>query len=64
MMLIRKNMHEGFMGEKSKVKQLTLRMSENLHRELKITAVKEGRTMGEVTIELIKEYLKKTSGPL
>ena len=52
------------MGEKAKVKQLTLRMSENLHRELKITAVKQGRTMGEVTIELIKEYLKKASDPL
>lgn len=52
------------MDEKIKVKQLTLRMSEHLHRELKLTAVKEGRTMGEVTIELIKAYLKKASDPL
>ena len=56
--------NEEFMGEKTKVKQLTLRMSENLHREFKITAVKQGRTMGEVTIELIKEYIKKESDPL
>jgi DNA-binding transcriptional regulator YiaG len=29
------------------------------HREFKVTAVKEGRTMGDVTIELIRQYLKK-----
>jgi len=34
------------------------------HRKFKVTAVKEGRTMGDVTIELIRQYLKKTSDPL
>ena len=52
------------MDEKLKLKQLTLRMPENLHKELKMTAVKEGRTMGNVTIELIRQYLKKESDPL
>lgn len=54
----------GSMGEKVKVKQLTLRMPEYLHKEFKLNAVKEGRTMGEVTIELIRQYLKKSSDPL
>ena len=52
------------MGEKTKIKQLTLRLPEHLHREFKLTAVKEGRTMGEVTIELIRKYLKRASDPL
>ena len=59
-----KEMYEGPMDEKLKLKQLTLRMPENLHREFKVTAVKEGRTMGDVTIELIRQYLKKASDPL
>jgi predicted HicB family RNase H-like nuclease len=52
------------LDEKLKLKQLTLRMPEHLHREFKVTAVKEGRTMGDVTIELIRQYLEKTSDPL
>jgi predicted HicB family RNase H-like nuclease len=52
------------LDEKLKLKQLTLRMPENLHREFKVTAVKEGRTMGDVTIELIRQYLEKISDPL
>lgn len=57
-------LYEGLMDEKLKLKQLTLRMPENLHKEFKVTAVKEGRTMGDVTIELIRQYLKKASDPL
>ena len=57
-------LYEGPMDEKLKLKQLTLRMPENLHKEFKVTAVKEGRTMGDVTIELIRQYLKKASDPL
>ena len=52
------------MSEKSRVKQLTLRMPEYLHKEFKLTAVKQGRTMGEVTIELIRQYVKKATDPL
>ncbi|MBU0970542.1 MAG: copy number control protein [Proteobacteria bacterium] len=52
------------MDEKLKTKQLTLRIPENLHKEFKVTAVKEGRTMGDVTIELIRQYVEKTSDPL
>tara|TARA_B100000614_G_scaffold244064_1_gene247861 strand:+ start:1086 stop:1205 length:120 start_codon:yes stop_codon:yes gene_type:complete len=36
-------------------------MPEHLHREFKLTAVKQGRTMGEVTIELIKRYVERAS---
>ena len=43
----------------TKVKQLTLRLPENLHRELKVTAAREGRTMGDVATELIRDYLEK-----
>ncbi len=47
------------MEGKTKVKQLTLRMPENLHREFKVTAAREGRTMGDVATELIRDYLEK-----
>ncbi len=49
------------MTEKDKLKQLTLRLPEELHKEFKLNTVKEGRTMGEVALELIREYLKKES---
>ena len=52
------------MDEKTKIKQLTLRLPEYLHKEFKLTAVREGRTMGELTIELIKKYVKRASDPL
>ena len=39
------------------IKQLALRLPEDLHRNLKLKCVKEGRPMGDVLIELIKEYL-------
>ena len=52
------------MTGKAKEKQLTLRMPEYLHKEFKLTAVRQGRTMGEVTIELIRKYVKKASDPL
>ena len=45
--------------EERGVKQLALRLPEDLHRNLKIKCVKEGRTMMEVLIELIQDYLKK-----
>lgn len=47
------------MQDKDRIKQLTLRLPELLHREFKATAAKEGRTMGEVAAELIKEYIEK-----
>lgn len=52
------------MDDKVKIKQLTLRIPEHLHKEFKLTTVKEGRTMGEVTIELIRKYIKKASDSL
>ncbi len=39
------------------IKQLTLRISNELHLKLKIKCVKEGRTMGEVLTELIEKYV-------
>ena len=45
--------------EERGVKQLALRLPEDLHRNLKLKCVKEGRTMMEVLIELIQEYLKR-----
>lgn len=52
------------LDQKDKTKQLTLRMPENLHRAFKLAAVKQGRSMGAVTIELIEKFVKKTSEPL
>jgi predicted DNA-binding protein len=45
--------------EERGVKQLALRLPEDLHKNLKIKCVKEGRTMAEVLVELIEEYLKR-----
>ena len=42
------------------VKQLTLRISNDLHLKLKIKCVKEGRTMGEALTELIKKYVDES----
>ncbi len=39
------------------IKQLTLRISNDLHLKLKIKCVKEGRTMGEVLTKLIEKYV-------
>ena len=52
------------MSNNSKIKQLTVRLPENLHREFKVNTAKKGRTMGEVAIELIRRYLEKKSDPL
>jgi predicted DNA-binding protein len=45
--------------EERGVKQLALRLPEDLHRNLKLKCVKEGRPMGEVLVKLIQEYLKR-----
>jgi predicted HicB family RNase H-like nuclease len=52
------------MDQETKIKQLTLRLPETLHKAFKLTAVRQGRTMGEVTIELIKQYIERTSDSL
>ena len=45
--------------EERGVKHLALRLPEDLHTNLKLKCVKEGRAMGEVLIQLIEEYLKR-----
>jgi len=45
--------------EGTKDKMLTVRISEELHRALKIRAVEEGRTVAVIISELIKKYLSK-----
>jgi predicted HicB family RNase H-like nuclease len=52
------------MNDNTKLKQLTLRISKNLHTEFKVNAAKHGQSMGKIAIELIKRYLKKDSDPL
>ncbi len=46
------------MDRNEKIKQLTLRLPERIHREFKVNTAREGRSMGEVAMELIKDYLK------
>ncbi|MBU8911829.1 MAG: hypothetical protein KOO65_11225 [Desulfobacterales bacterium] len=58
------NIEAKHMNENIELKQLTLRIPKNLHREFKVDSAKQGRTMGEVAIELIKKYLRKESDPL
>ena len=43
---------------------ITVRGSDHLHKAFKLTAVKQGRSMGAVTIELIERYVKRASGLL
>ena len=52
------------MDKHTEFKQLTLRIPKNLHKEFKVDTAKQGRSMGEVAIELIRAYLKKESDPL
>ncbi len=47
------------MEGEDKVKQLTLRLPEHLHREFKAATARQGRTMADVATELIRYYLKK-----
>ena len=62
--IYRYNIKAKHMNENIELKQLTLRIPKNLHREFKVDSAKQGRSMGEVAIELIKKYLKKESDPL
>ena len=52
------------MEKNTKLKQLTKRIPESLHREFKVNTAKKGQSMGEVTIELTVKYLEKESGPM
>ncbi len=52
------------MNESNRCKQLTLRIPESLHREFKVSTAKNGQSMGEVAIRLIKKYLEKESAPM
>jgi len=52
------------MKKNNKLKQLTLRLPESLHREFKINTAKKGQSMGEVAIELIEKYLEKEADPM
>ncbi|THB78699.1 MAG: toxin-antitoxin system HicB family antitoxin [Desulfobacteraceae bacterium] len=52
------------MRDKDQIKQLTLRIPEELHREFKIYAAKQGQTMGSLAIKFIRKHLKKESDPL
>ena len=45
-------------GGKKQLKQLTLKLSDDLHLKLKLKCVREGRTMGEVLTEAIKKYVE------
>ncbi len=44
--------------DQKKMKQLTIRIPEDLHTQFKIKCVKEGRAMGEVYLELIRKYVE------
>ena len=52
------------MDKNDKVKQLTLRIPESLHREFKVNTAKKGQSMGRVAVELIKKYLERESDPM
>lgn len=42
-----------------KIKKLNFRITDELHRKLKIIAIKEGRTMNDIICSLIKQYVEQ-----
>lgn len=52
------------MDKNIKLKQLTLRLPEDLHREFKVNTAKKGQSMGTVAIDLIKKYLEGKPDPM
>ena len=52
------------MKKDRRLKQLTLRIPESLHRDFKVHTAKNGQSMGEVAIRLIAEYVEKKSEPM
>lgn len=55
---------QGAMEKRVRIKQLTLRLPEELHREFKVSAAKKGQSMGEVAVALIKKYLDEDAAPM
>ena len=45
------------MDSKGKVKQLTIRIPEDVHRALKVKVAVESRNMAEVVEGLVRQYL-------
>ena len=50
---------EPHMEEKTKIKQLTLRLPEDYHRKLKILAACSGKSMTEIIVACIDERLSQ-----
>lgn len=47
------------MKEKKQKKMLTLRIAPDLHKDLKIAAVSNGRSIQQILTELIEKFLNK-----
>ncbi|WP_018023048.1 ribbon-helix-helix protein [Corynebacterium doosanense] len=52
-------MTEAFVEPEEPVTMFTLRMNSELHRQLKVQAANEGRSMKEILEELLRGYLDK-----
>jgi len=52
------------MDKNDERKQLTLRIPKDLHKEFKVNTARKGQSMGEVAVELIREYLQRESDPM
>jgi len=46
--------------EKEKIKQLSFRVNENLHRRLKTKAASEGKTLTELIVDVLEKHLEGT----
>ncbi|AIT60041.1 hypothetical protein CDOO_01040 [Corynebacterium doosanense CAU 212 = DSM 45436] len=55
----RRSMTEAFVEPEEPVTMFTLRMNSELHRQLKVQAANEGRSMKEILEELLRGYLDK-----
>jgi predicted HicB family RNase H-like nuclease len=48
---------ENAYGDTVNLKRLTVEVDEDLHRAIRIKAIREGKTMREIVIELLRRWL-------
>lgn len=53
----RRSMKEAFSDTEEPITMFTLRMNSDLHHQLKLQAVTEGRSMKEILETLLRDYL-------
>lgn len=45
-------------GDNMKIKNLNFKVDSEIHRKLKVIAAKEGKSMSDIIVSLIEEYIE------